>query len=750
MIDIRLKEFQENTVDFLYDATTYGKKERKIILHSPTGSGKTIILISYIEKMLTRFDDIVFCWISPGKGNLEEQSREKMKKFTPHLDTGDLDDILLSGFKAGTTYFINWEKITKKGNTAISQSEKENIFEKLKRARNNMLNFILIIDEEHLNNTSKAQDIITAISAEYEIRVSATPVSRAIGNYYDIDEIDVINEELITKAMYINHRLNDVKNIDISTETELLIKKADEVRKEMEQAYKEQEDNINPLVLIQFPNMNDDLITRVEEILENMGYTYKNKMVASWFSPESKEDKNSKKLGQINIGVQGKDDSITNHNAVPKFLLFKQALATGWDCPRAKILVKLRENMNESFEIQTLGRLRRMPKARHYGNDILDCSYLYTFDERYKQAVINVGAYETQKLFLKDEPKSIELIKEYRDNDTSYVDERQIRNKVYEFFKDKYKLTNEKKKNKEILANNGFIFGDKIKGNLLSGRVVTLRDIADERNFNRTETEYDVDTHIHGIELQHYIDILKKLVGLEYSRTRALFEVLFRRGAGLETYKLLNLNLTEFYAFIINNGYKLRDDLVDFDGVKYKQLQLKQYKTKKFKIPTEEYYRYVAETKNIKNLDTNVYNEYNTSMIAGKLRSISEREFEKYCEKSNKVKFLYKNGDKGMQYLSLVYTMNNGVEKHFYPDYIVVLESGETWIIETKGGEKDGKSKNIDKQVENKFGAFKRFADEHKYKFAFVRDIDGELFYNNTEYVEDMKTENWKHIKEIF
>ncbi len=750
MINIKLKEFQENAVDFLFDATTYGKDERKIILHSPTGSGKTIILISYIEKMVGTVDDLVFCWISTGKGDLEEQSREKMKRFTPHLDTGDLDDILLSGFKADTTYFINWEKITKKGNRAISQSEKENLFEKLKRARNNRLQFILIIDEEHLNNTAKAQDVITAISAEYEIRASATPVSRAIGNYYSIDEVDVINEELITKAMYINHRLDGVNNIDIKTETELLINKADEVRKEMEQAYKEENEDINPLVLIQFPNMNDELITRVEEILENMGYTYKNKMLASWFSAESKEDKNSKKLGHINIGVQGEENSITNHNAKPKFLLFKQALATGWDCPRAKILVKLRENMNENFETQTLGRLRRMPKARHYGIDILDCAYLYTFDEKYKQAVINVGAYETQKLFIKDEPKSIKLIKEYRDNDTSYVDERQIRNKVYEFFKDRYNLTNEKKKNQQILANNGFVFGDKIKGHLLSGRVVTLKEIADEKNFNRTETEYDVDTHIHGIELQHYIDILKKFVGLEYSRTRALFEVLFRRGAGLEKYKLLNLNLQEFYAFIINNGYKLRDDLTDFEGVKYKQLVIKQYKTRDFKIPTEEYYRYIRETKNIETLDKNVYKEYNTSMIGGKLRSIPERQFEKYCENSSNVKYVYKNGDKGMQYLSLVYTMNNGIEKHFYPDYIVELVNGDIWIIETKGGEQYGKSKNIDKQVENKFSAFKRFAEEHKYKFAFVRDIDGELFYNNTEYVEKMKGENWKHIKEIF
>lgn len=29
----------------------------------------------------------------------------------------------------------------------------------------------------------------------------------------------------------------------------------------------------------------------------------------------------------------------------------KQAVATGWDCPRAHILVKLRDRMSETFEI---------------------------------------------------------------------------------------------------------------------------------------------------------------------------------------------------------------------------------------------------------------------------------------------------------------------------------------------------------------------------------------------------------------
>lgn len=750
MINLELKQFQEKAVDFLYDSTTLESKDNKIIMHAPTGSGKTIILIAYIEKYISYIDDTVFLWITPGKGELEEQSKEKMEKFFPTSKTGTLNDALTNGFETLTTYFINWERITKKGNLAITESEKENLFDQIKKAHRSNKRFILIIDEEHLNNTSKAQDIITAVSAEYEIRVSATPVNRAIGKYYEIDEVDVIAEGLITRAMYINYNLDEVFESTIEGETELLIERADETRKEIQKAYIEENEKVRPLVLIQFPNMNDELIERVENKLNDMGYNYDNKLVASWFSADSKEDKNSKKLGKINVGSIGSDGDITKIDGRPLFLLFKQALATGWDCPRAKILVKLRENMSESFSIQTLGRLRRMPKAIHYGREILDSSFLYTFDEEYKDAAINMGAFETERLFLKEETKSIELVKEIRDRNTNHTDDRGIRNRLYDYFKEKYHLGNDKKQNKMLLENNKFIFGENIKSGYFSGRVVRTRDVSKENSLKRIDRDIEVNTHIHGIELQHNIDILKKYLGIDYAKTRIIFEILFRKDVGNKNYKLLNLNLKEFYAFIINNIDKLRHALIDFDAVKYYQESMKLYKEEVFTIPSEENYKYVKETKASYILDKNVYKEYNSSMLASPLRSMSERLFEKYCENNKDVKFIYKNGDSGINYMSIIYTMNNGVERSFYPDYIIELEDNTIWIIETKGGEKEGKSKNIDKQVENKFEQFKRFSEKHNYNFAFVRDIDGELFYNNTEYTEDMKNDNWNKIEEVF
>ena len=127
---------------------------------------------------------------------------------------------------------------------------------------------------------------------------------------------------------------------------------------------------------------------------------------------------------------------------------------------------------------------------------------------------------------------------------------------------------------------------------------------------------------------------------------------------------------------------------------------------------------------------------YNTSMTISGFRSTSEQLLENYLESRDDVDWYYKNGDTGQQYLSVIYGNNLSGEYLFYPDYIIKKKNGDVWIIEAKGGERKGVSKNIDKQIENKFYAFKDYADRRKINGGFVRDKDTRLYINNTDYTE--------------
>lgn len=732
-ININLFDFQERAVIDLLDIATDSRSKQTVIVKSPTGSGKTIILIDFIEEYLTKISSsTAFIWLCPGKGDLEEQSRQKMQKFAPHRYTQNLFDALQNGFDAESTTFINWELVTKKGNTAIRDSERKNLFDRIAEAHRAGTEFIVIIDEEHSNNTAKAKSIIDAFSAKKIIRVSATAVENKRYEYLEIDEVDVINAGLITKALYVNEGLVD--GMEISDDYECLLDLADAKRKAIAARYKELGKAIRPLVLIQFPNGQPETIRAVEIKLESMGYTYDNGMVSIWMS-EDKRDL---------------PDNLTENDATPVFLLMKQAISTGWDCPRAKILVKLREGMSEGFEIQTIGRIRRMPEARHYEDDLLDFCYVYTFDEKYKAGLLSSmdKAYETRRLFLKDKCKTFTLEKEIRDMDFDGLGEREVLFKIHETLVAKYHLGSDKKQNQRLLADAGYIFGAEIHGQALQGEFVRTSALTESHSYITTHKR--VDTHKHGMQLMHSIDAIKSSIGMAQNKVKTILERLFRKG-GNSSWKLIALETAEFYAFIINNQHKLKEEFREVTAQMAVQTSMQLHPKKStFHIPEQDFFRYDPNVKSEVEYLSNAYHEYTSGFATSLVRSTCEMLFEQHCEGRQDIEWVYKNGDTGQQYFSIVYV--DGIQKQwlFYADYIVMKKDGTVWVIETKGGETKGQDKNIDRQIENKFNAFKAYATKHNLHWGFVRDKDNQLYINNTEFAVDMADEHWVPLLQEF
>ena len=732
-ININLFDFQERAVINLLDIATDSRSKQTVIVKSPTGSGKTIILIDFIEEYLTKISSsTAFIWLCPGKGDLEEQSRQKMKKLAPHRYTQNLFDALQNGFDAESTTFINWELVTKKGNTAIRDSERKNLFDRIAEAHRAETEFIVIIDEEHSNNAAKAKSIIDAFSAKNIIRVSATAVENKRYEYLEIDEVDVINAGLITKALYVNEGLVD--GMEISNDYECLLDLADAKRKAIAARYKELGKAIRPLVLIQFPNGQPETIRAVEIKLESMGYTYDNGMVSIWMS----EDK------------QDLPDNLTENDATPVFLLMKQAISTGWDCPRAKILVKLREGMSEGFEIQTIGRIRRMPEARHYEDDLLDFCYVYTFDEKYKAGLLSSmdKAYETRRLFLKDKCKTFTLEKEIRDMDFDGLGEREVLFKIHETLVAKYHLGSDKKQNQRLLADAGYIFGAEIHGQALQGEFVRTSALTESHSYITTHKR--VDTHKHGMQLMHSIDAIKSSIGMAQNKVKTILERLFRKG-GNSSWKLIALGTAEFYAFIINNQHKLKEEFREVTAQMAVQTSMQLHPKKStFHIPEQDFFRYDPNVKSEVEYLSNAYHEYTSGFATSLVRSTCEMLFEQHCEGRQDIEWVYKNGDTGQQYFSIVYV--DGIQKQwlFYADYIVMKKDGTVWVIETKGGETKGQDKNIDRQIENKFNAFKAYATKHNLHWGFVRDKDNQLYINNTEFAVDMADEHWVPLLQEF
>ena len=731
-MNINLMQFQLRAIKMLLESME--EPCRDVILKSPTGSGKTIILTHFMDEYMQGHAKTVFVWLTPGKGNLEEQSKAKMDAYIHNAQTKLLADVMTSGFSENDACFINWEKLTKKGNNALKDSERMNFLEWIDKAFNEGLAFKIVIDESHQNFTAKADEIVQLFKTDKIIRCSATPLPDRRAKLIEIPEEDVIAEGLIKKMLVINENFPQV--VETDNQTDYLLDKALNKQRELRSLLLQRGKDINPLIVVQLPNNSDSLLETVETFFEQNGITYESGTLAVWLS-----------------GRHENLDYISDNNGEQIAVIIKQAVATGWDCPRAYILVKLRDNMDETFEVQTIGRIRRMPEAKHYDNDILDSCYLYTFDSKFTQGVkasLGKSALEAKTLFLKNEYKSFTLKKEQRTMVTDLRDPRRALIAIVRYLKTEYGLTGDKKQNRVRLESKGYIFLESIVRHTLSGNIVVLAELSESDKLNAIDVKEPINTHVHGREYHNRVGKIGLEIGMQYAYMNTIIGKLFGEKYSYSE-KVLALTTRELYAFVINNADLLRHIFRNAMAAQLAQMTIADNPVSErvFTIPQSMLFTYDVASKVQSESVKNVYQGY---LLSAEPRSSSEKKFEKFCETCPAVEWLYKNGDKGDEYLSIVYNDNSGAQKLFYPDYVLSV-SGETWIIETKGGfTRSGDSEDIDIFSPKKFNVLKDYLTKYGLKGGFVRydKQSEELCICIDNYDDNIHSDNWKLLSKLF
>lgn len=355
--------------ELLHDAY---RDSSTIVFKAPTGSGKTYMVSQTLTQMVKDNPDMAFAFIWISVNNLHEQSLNSLSRYFEDeqllecITNNDLND---NTIEQNQIMFINWESINKENSLFRVENEQnwnlQSVVENTKDIGNTI---VLLIDESHRNaSTDKSKELIDIISPKLIIEVTATPKNTS-GTLIDIPLGEVIAEGMIKKEV----RINDEKPSSIKSNEDIL-KMALRKRTQLQTAYKSLGKDINPLLLIQIPNKRaNDVINPEEEIigfLSEQGLTVQNGEVALWLS----EDHRNKEEVELN-------------SSPVEVLIFKEAIALGWDCPRASILFLQREWNNERYEfnIQTLGRIIRMPEQTHYDDKPeLNYGYVYTASDNF-------------------------------------------------------------------------------------------------------------------------------------------------------------------------------------------------------------------------------------------------------------------------------------------------------------------------------------------------------------------------------
>ena len=132
--------FQTDAVNKMFNAYMLNKADVEnndnIILQAPTGSGKTAMLVRLMDRIVQDYPDdhIAFVWLTPGAGELEQQSWSKTSQNAQFVTPYYLLDALSDGFKTNSVTFLNWELVSNKKNIALRDGERTNLSSAIKSA----------------------------------------------------------------------------------------------------------------------------------------------------------------------------------------------------------------------------------------------------------------------------------------------------------------------------------------------------------------------------------------------------------------------------------------------------------------------------------------------------------------------------------------------------------------------------------------------------------------------------------------
>ena len=422
-----LKDYQRDAVR---DALLNIRKGRRLwrgesdktafSLTAVTGAGKTVMAAAAFEALFHGDDEFDFdadsgavvIWFSDDP-SLNEQTRFRLMEASDRINHSDMvvveNTFNQPKFQAGKIYFLNTQKLSKNSLLVRGYDQKEleakagdllpetrpdlrayTIWDTIQNTiEDPELTLYLVLDEAHRGMggaTLKEKDTIVqrlingagsvpGIPVVWGISATVERFNQAIasaGKHIKLPNVVVDAAKVQESGL-----IKDTILLDIPDETGdfdiVLVRRATDKLRESSTAWteyaKQQEEVrvVTPLMVLQVPNTPDP--NEIGQALETIFQRYPelpSASVAHVFGGHT-----SQRFG--NRDVPYIEPQRVQESTWVRVLIAKDAISTGWDCPRAEVMISFRAANDRTHITQLLGRMVRSPLARRIpGNDRLN------------------------------------------------------------------------------------------------------------------------------------------------------------------------------------------------------------------------------------------------------------------------------------------------------------------------------------------------------------------------------------------
>ncbi|MEJ6018725.1 DEAD/DEAH box helicase [Corynebacterium sp. H113] len=390
-------------------------KRTAVSLAAVTGAGKTVMAAAVVEQIFEGTPNVpadptaTFLWISDSP-DLNTQSRFRIEAAlgpSRTIKTREVGmDFREEKLQPGTLYFLNIQKLSKTSTIARRHYREINDQAVLMpvpdagdydfwRTLDTTINdpdttLYLIVDEAHRGmksgKTQTTKDRGTIIQRVINGSDSIPPVPVVLGisatpghflNFMGGNSNFSVEEVRIDASMVQDSGLlKDTIILSIPDEPgdydHALLTQGTRRLIEMTQAwssYTAQDrdtPSVQPLMVVQVPDKASDKL--IDSYVETIHNAYPELGIRA-FAHVFGEDKAIKAGGTLINRVPAERVQEDDHIRV---LFAKEAISTGWDCPRAEVMVSFRPAKDETHITQLIGRMVRTPLARRVeGNDLL-------------------------------------------------------------------------------------------------------------------------------------------------------------------------------------------------------------------------------------------------------------------------------------------------------------------------------------------------------------------------------------------